>query len=119
MTSGKQQNEPKAKHSLVSYLRNLFFTCLPESLAQAIRLNLWIQAALLLVASMVLDTGHTQRIVMFAVCIWWVAILPIVFRRRDSPTKADLFVLRVGFLLALVLSSYSYPTWGWLRELLK
>ncbi len=77
--------------------------------------NLVVQSLLIVLAGMLLDGGVALRFVVLASLCWWLAAAFPLLRRGDSLTRVDRFWLEGGFIVALAVSGFSAPAWGWLR----
>jgi len=77
---------------------------LDDAYGPAVKFALVVQVLLLLLSSMVLDGGHTVRIVAIAMLAFWAAALILILRNPRSAKKWDLIYIRAGFLAVLVLA---------------
>jgi len=73
------------------------------SLTPSIRFGVVIQLGLFVLTALILDGGATNRHCVVAIIGYWIGALPIIVRRRKTPTKVDLLFLRWGMLLMMLL----------------
>ncbi len=70
------------------------------------------QLILMLAAGMILDGGFSQGIVAFASLAYWAMVAPVFFR-WSTPTRFDTWVVRYGFVTAILVIT---PLCAWLRS---
>lgn len=72
------------------------------------------QAAILVLASMILDGGLIHQICFYAFAAFWGGVGIILIRRCESPTKLDLVFVRGGYLVVCIISFFLTSTiWSW------
>ncbi len=76
----------------------------PE-LRNAVRFSLVLQVAILLLAGMAADGGLLAQICWFAFVGFSAFQFSVLLRRRASPTPADLFLIRAGFVPVILISA--------------
>jgi hypothetical protein len=64
-----------------------------------IRSALLQQSVVLILAALMLDGGLTFNMAVIAIVAYWLAVGVILARRPGSPTRADILLIRYGFLL--------------------
>lgn len=69
----------------------------------AFRWAFWVQVVTALFVMLIADFGVCLQIWLMSLTVFWVVALLVVKRRPNHPTRADLALLRIGFLLLLVL----------------
>jgi len=79
-------------------------TTLDDAYGPAMKFTVVVQLILLLLSGMVLDLGHTSRIVAIAMLAFWASVLMLVMRNPRTAGKWDLVYIRAGFLLILVVT---------------
>jgi hypothetical protein len=62
-----------------------------------------IQTFFLIAGALCLDGGGMLRYVLIVIATYWAMSLIIVFRRPLRPTRSDLWVVRHGFLLVMII----------------
>ena len=70
---------------------------------QALRVQAIIQAMLLLITSLILDTGRVFTYTLFIVTSYWLLVAIIYLRHRNNLSKFDVAVSTFGFPLVAVL----------------
>src|SRR4030081_2979945 len=70
---------------------------------------LW-QSLFFFFTALMLDHGRANQYVFVAVLAHWLAMVVIVFRRPQSPTRVDLLVCRLGFPLVLAMTVWLAPS---------
>jgi hypothetical protein len=76
--------------------------------------GLILQLVLLGLSSLLLDEGLTAEINLIAWVGFWGAILVLLCRHPDRPTRFDLWTLRWGYLpLVLVVQGVARWVWHW------
>ncbi len=71
-----------------------------------------LSSVLLVLSFMVLDGGATGFASLFAVVGFWTAVLLMVVRRPQSPTRTDVQVIRFGSLIAIIGAQF-LARWVW------
>jgi hypothetical protein len=72
------------------------------------------QAVILVLAGMILDGGLIAQMCFYAFAAFWGGVAVILFRRRQSPTKLDLVLVRGGYLLVCIISFFlTQAIWHW------
>lgn len=74
------------------------------ALSTAIRFSILQQVIIIMAASSLLDGGAIAQICLLGSAASWTIIGLILVRRRLSPTKTDLALVNVGYLLLCILS---------------
>ena len=67
-----------------------------------VSLGLTVAVIFLLFSSMILDGGQLFQFVGATTLVYCLGILVIICRRPQSPTKADLWLVRFGFFILLL-----------------
>ncbi len=70
-------------------------------LHRSLRIAMMLEAAVLVLTALMLDSGATFRACLIIVAAHWAAIFLIFARRRSAPTPLDLAFVRYGFWLLL------------------
>lgn len=94
---------------------NLRQFAISDKYRQSIKYSVIFQVACLLAALMMMDGGRCTRFVVLAMFAYWVGLLIMVLRRPQSPTRADLALASIGFLLLLFVIA---PLWAIVANLL-
>lgn len=78
-------------------------------------LSAFVQQALILVlAGMILDGGVIGQMCLYALAAFWGGVAVILIRRRQSPSRLDLLLVRGGYLPVCVLSVIlTRAIWHW------
>lgn len=72
------------------------------------------QGVILVLAGMVLDGAAIAQSCFYAIAAFWVGVGVILWRRALAPTKADLAIVRGGFVVLCVLSFFlTNGIWRW------
>jgi hypothetical protein len=74
------------------------FALFSAQYCNAIELAAGQQFIALLATGFLLDGGQMLRVALFAAVAHWVVILTIILRRRLSPSRFDLGIIRFGFV---------------------
>jgi hypothetical protein len=77
---------------------------------EATSLALLIQIPIAIICMSVLDGGALARVCGIAMLAFWIVAAEVAVRRPWSPTKADLWYWRWGFLPCLALAIF---LWSW------
>jgi len=64
-----------------------------------------IQFILLLITAMAFDGGVSNRVCVQAMLAYWLMVAWLALRRWSNLTKADVFLIRTGFFLWLVVAA--------------
>ena len=71
------------------------------------------QGIVLILALLQLDGGYTLNVATIAIVAYWLAFGMVVVRRPSSPTRGDIFLIRYGFLLiVVVVFVVAPPVWA-------
>ena len=72
------------------------------------------QAAVLLLASMILDGGDILSMCLVALVGFWAGAVIICARRPQTPTRLDLLFIRFGYLpLCILAVFFTLTVWRW------
>lgn len=82
------------------------------ALQNAVRFSLAVQIPLLLLSAFVADYGETAQMFYFGFLAFNALLFMVLLRRRNCPTKLDLFIIRTGFL-PLIVGTYFMAFWIW------
>ena len=83
-----------------------------------IRLGLTVVVLFLIVSSMVTDGGQLFQLIGATSLVYCLGLTVIVCRRPKSPTKTDLWLVRFGFFILLVLVPACLFIGWWMRGIL-
>lgn len=75
-------------------------------LKDAVKFSFALQIPLMLLAGLATDGGMIGQICLFAFVGFNSYLLSVLIFRPHSPTKFDLFLVRVGFLPSIILAGY-------------
>jgi len=88
----------------------------PESLRQ-VRLfrPVLAQVILYIFAALMLDGGWCLCLLTFGVILYWIFVIIVAIRRRDSLTKGDVVLIRYGYVIfaAAGLIGVLLVAWSW------
>ena len=71
-----------------------------------------IQIALGLVSWLIMDFGQTAQICGIALVAFWGGVAVLIWRHPQSPSRADLWLIRFGYL-PLVVMTFFLVAWIW------
>ena len=74
-----------------------------KPLTSALKFGIALQLCLLVLTALVLDGGQLFRLCSVAATGYWLGVAMIVVRRKTTPTRLDLYFIRYGNLVLLVL----------------
>lgn len=75
---------------------------------------LYVQCVIVVLCGLLLDFGVSARIATITMVAFWVGVLLIMLRRPRTPTVADLWIVRFGFLpLFVILQILTRCVWHW------
>jgi hypothetical protein len=77
-----------------------------DTVRDCIMLSLAIQMIFLTMGAMLLDGGQVFQIMIYAAVAYWVGLGFMMLRRRGQLTRADKILIRWGFLMLLMVSSF-------------
>ena len=84
----------------------------PVSNGSVLRMHACLQLILVVLASLILDGGISLGIIAFASLAYWAMVTPIFFR-WSAPTRFDTWVVRYGFVAAILVIT---PLCAWVRS---
>jgi hypothetical protein len=84
-------------------------TPISPKLALALQDALFWQALFFVLSALMLDFFYVNHLVLAAAAAHWVAMVIILCRRGDSPTRGDLFFCRAGFFFVFVVTMEAAP----------
>ena len=84
----------------------------PSTLKSAAIEGAVIQSVLVMMSCLLLDFGVTAQISIFAAVGFWAGVALLVMRRRNVPTRTDLFFIRFGFLPVFIVAQV-LVRWIW------
>jgi hypothetical protein len=67
------------------------------------------QAIVAVLSGMILDGGTVMRICLVAMIAFWAGAAVLIWRRPQSPTKTDLALIRLGYLLVVAIAAWVVP----------
>lgn len=82
-----------------------------SALRAAVRGGLLLQAPLLFLSALMLDSGTKLRIALIALVAQWVVSLMIWHLRGAAPTRADLLFIRWGYVPLLIAAYFAAKFW--------
>ncbi len=77
----------------------------------ALKTSLIVQAVFLILSALMLDMGQAFNLALLGWIAYWAMAAMIVVRRPESPTRADLFAIRWGYLFSYFAVAIAGSIW--------